>query len=82
MYDDSEPQRFGTDDIPSREYYSAFHTSSKELAKIAAQAQPKLLVLYHEMGAGKPVIDGIMLDVLRAAGYKGAAVSAHDLDVY
>ena len=82
MYDDSEPQRFGTDDTPSREYYSAFHTSPKELAEIAAQARPKLLVLYHQMGAGKPVIDGVMLDVLRAAGYKGAVVSAHDLDVY
>ena len=82
MYDDSEPGRFGTDGTPSREYYSAFHTSPEELAAIATQARPKLLVLYHQMGAGKPVVDGFMLNLLRGAGYKGAVVSAHDLDVY
>lgn len=82
MYDDSEPQRFGIDDTPSREYYSAFHTDPEELAALAAQARPKLLVLYHQMGAGKPIVDGLMLDALRRAGYKGAVVSAHDLDVY
>lgn len=82
MYDDSEPQRFGSDDTPSREYYSSFHTDPEELAAIAAQARPKLLVLYHQMGAGKPIVDGTMLDALRRAGYKGAVVSAHDLDIY
>jgi len=82
MYDDSEPQKFGNGDTPSREYYSAFHTDPEELAVIAAQARPKLLVLYHQMGAGKPVVDGLMLDALRREGYKGAVASAHDLDVY
>ncbi len=82
MYDDSEPQKFGTGGTPSRQYYSAFHTSPKELAAIATQARPKLLVLYHQMGAGKPVVDAVLLDLLRGAGYKGAVVSAHDLDVY
>ena len=62
------------------EYSSAFHTSSRELAVIANKAHPKLLVLYHQMGT--PVMDGHMLDELRAGGYMGAAVSAHDLDVY
>lgn len=82
MYDDSEPQKFGSGDTPSREYYSAFHSDAEELAALAAQARPKLLVLYHQMGAGKPIVDGLMLDALRGAGYKGAVVSAHDLDVY
>ena len=82
MYDDSDPELFGKDGTPSREYYSAFHTNPEELAAVATRARPKLLVLYHQMGAGKPVVDGLMLDALRAAGYKGTVASAHDLDVY
>ena len=78
MYDDSmvSDQRKG----PSREYFAAFHTSAQELAKIANEAHPKLLVLYHQMGA--PVDEARMLNALRSEGYKGPAVSAHDLDVY
>ena len=34
------------------------------------------------LGVGRPVVDGLMLDALRGAGYKGAVISAHDLDVY
>ena len=30
-----------------REYHRQFHTSTAELAKIAAEAKPKTLVLYH-----------------------------------
>ena len=82
MYDNSDPERFGKDGTPSREYYSSFHTSPEELAALATRARPKLLVLYHQMGAGKPVVDGLMLDALRGAGYKGAVASAHDLDAY
>lgn len=76
MYDDTLPGN----NAPSQEYFSAFHTNPQELAAIAGKARPKLLVLYHQMG--KPIVDGRMLDELRAAGYKGAVVSAHDLDVY
>jgi len=72
MYDDSM--------AGSSEYFSAFHTNPQELAAIAGKARPKLLVLYHQMG--KPIVDGQMLDAVRAAGYNGAVVSAHDLDVY
>lgn len=75
MYDDSIMPTG-----PSQEYFAAFHTSAKELAKIARDAHPKLLVLYHQMGF--PINDARMLHELRADGYTGAAVSAHDLDVY
>ena len=80
MYDDSMIKAAEQHRVPSREYFAAFHTSAKELAKIATEARPKLLVLYHQMGA--PVDDAQMLNALRTEGYKGPAVSAHDLDVF
>jgi ribonuclease BN (tRNA processing enzyme) len=78
MYDDTM-SGLSDGEKPSA-YFSAFHTSPQELAAIAGKARPKLLVLYHQMG--RPVVDGHMLDALRAAGYNGAVVSALDLDVY
>ena len=78
MYDDSISG--SSEDKPPSPYFSSFHTNSQELAAIAGKARPKLLVLYHQMG--RPIVDGKMLDALRAAGYKGAVVSAHDLDIF
>jgi len=78
MYDDSITE--SSESNPPSPYFSAFHTNPRELAAIAGKARPKLLVLYHQMG--KPIVDGQMLDAVRAAGYNGAVVSAHDLDVY
>jgi ribonuclease BN (tRNA processing enzyme) len=60
-------------------YFTAFHTSTAELAAIAGRAKPKLLVLYHQMFHG--VSESEMLHQVRAH-YSGAVVSAHDLDVY
>ena len=62
-----------------RAYFKAFHTSTTELAALATQAKPKLLVLYHQMFHGVP--EGEMLQDMRTH-YAGAVVSAHDLDVY
>ena len=76
MYDETLPGN----NAPSPEYFAAFHTNPQQLAVIAGKARPKLLVLYHQMG--RPIVEGHMLEALRAAGYKGAVVSAHDLDVY
>jgi ribonuclease BN (tRNA processing enzyme) len=60
-------------------YFKKFHTSTTELAAIATQARPKLLVLYHQMFHG--VSEGELLQDIRDH-YTGAVVSAHDLDVY
>jgi len=60
-------------------YATAFHTSTEELAAIASRAKPKLLVLYHELFYG--VSEGELLRLVREH-YKGAVVSAHDLDVF
>lgn len=51
MYADSMIKAAEQHKVPSREYFAAFHTSAKELAKVASDACPKLLVLYHQMGS-------------------------------
>ncbi|MBI1761216.1 MAG: MBL fold metallo-hydrolase [Acidobacteria bacterium] len=61
-------------------YHASFHTSSRELAELAKQAQPKLLILYHQLlwGATKDEL----LDEIKRAGYAGKVVFGNDLDVY
>lgn len=60
-------------------YYRAAHTSASELAKIAQQARPRLLVLYHQLFAG--CNEATLLDQVHK-GYSGAVVSAKDFDIY
>lgn len=65
-----------------RKYVLSFHTSSNELADLAAKAKPGLLVLYHQMffGGAKDTEEGLLKEVQER--YKGKVVSAHDLDIY
>jgi ribonuclease Z len=60
-------------------YHSKFHTSSKELAEIAAKAKPKLLVLYHQLLWG--TTPDQLLEEIRES-YQGSVVFANDLDVF
>jgi ribonuclease BN (tRNA processing enzyme) len=74
-----------------KRYRQAYHTSSKELAEIAAKAKPSLLILYHRANPG---CDQARTEECRQAGseeqllkemreaYKGKVVAGHDLDVY
>lgn len=62
------------------DYHRSFHTSTEEVAEIARRAQPKLLVLYHQLFWGAS--DAELIQQVRSAGYDGAIVSARDLDVY
>jgi ribonuclease BN (tRNA processing enzyme) len=73
-----------------QKYRRAYHTSSVELAAIAAKARPKLLVLYHranpgcdQAGAhcGDAGSEQELLDEIRQR-YTGRVVAAHDLDIY
>jgi ribonuclease BN (tRNA processing enzyme) len=65
-----------------RKYCTSFHTSTKELAALAAKAKPKTLVLYHQMFfGGEKDTEEEMLKEIRE-NYSGIVVSAHDLDVY
>jgi len=71
------------DKVPpdTQEYLKAFHTSTKELAAIAAKAQPKLLVPIHMLGY-KGLARGTIEKEIRAAGYRGKIAEAADLKIY
>jgi ribonuclease BN (tRNA processing enzyme) len=61
-------------------YLPSAHTSTYELAEIAAQAKPKLLVLYHQAYLGGASDDDLVREI--RSKYNGRVVSAHDLDLY
>lgn len=60
-------------------YHARYHTSSDELAAIAAKARPGLLVLTHQLLWGTSDKD-LLAEVTRR--YSGKVVSGHDLGVY
>jgi ribonuclease BN (tRNA processing enzyme) len=66
-------------------YRRKYHTSSKELAALANQAKPGLLVLYHRSnpGGGRevPNAESALLQEIKQL-YKGAVVASHDLDIF
>jgi ribonuclease Z len=70
---------------PARQkYHLTFHTSTTALAKIANEAKPKHLVLYHQLfrPQDEGTVDAVLIDELRKAGYAGPVASAHDLDIF
>ena len=62
-----------------QKYHAAFHTSSRDLAELAAKAKPALLVLYHQL-IWNSTEEELLNEIRRS--YKGKVVSGHDLDVY
>lgn len=60
-------------------YHASYHTSTYELAALAARARPKLLVMYHQLYWGGT--DDSLTQQVRSR-YSGAVVSARDLGVY
>ncbi len=62
-----------------QKYHSSLHTSTHELAEIAVQVQPKLLVLYHQLFWN--VTEKGLLTEIRSR-YSGNTVSGRDLDVF
>ncbi|HEX6049410.1 MAG TPA: MBL fold metallo-hydrolase [Gemmatimonadaceae bacterium] len=73
-------ERFKAREPEWQRYHAAAHTSTTELAALAARAKPKLLVLYHQLYWGTDD-DGLLREI-RAAGYEGPVVSAKDLGRY
>lgn len=63
-----------------QKYHASFHTSASELAAVANEAKPKLLVLYHQLYWGTS--DEDLVKEIHAAGYDGAVISAKDLEVF
>ncbi len=62
-----------------RRYHATFHTTSRELAEVASQTRPGLLILYHQLFHG--VTERALLEEIRER-YDGPVVSGHDLAVY
>lgn len=58
-------------------YHAAVHTSAAQLGQIAAEVEPGLLVLYHQLFWGVSEED-LMVEV-RAGGYVGELQSGYDL---
>jgi ribonuclease BN (tRNA processing enzyme) len=68
-----------------KRYRRNYHTSSKELARLATRVKPRLLVLYHRANAGGAMAlpdpeKALMAEIRRL--YKGRVVTGHDLDVF
>lgn len=61
-------------------YHSSSHTSTTQLAELAAKSKPKLLVLYHQLYFGPR--EEVDLEKEIARTYKGAVVNGRDLTVY
>jgi ribonuclease BN (tRNA processing enzyme) len=62
-----------------KRYHSTMHTSSQELARIAARARPRLLVLYHQLLWG--VSEKDLLEEIKQI-YSGEVAFGRDLDRY
>ncbi len=60
-------------------YHQAVHTSTRELAALATQAKPGLLVLVHQLFWGRTENE-VLAEICE--GYAGAVVSGRDLEVY
>lgn len=73
-------ERFRTRPPEWQRYHARAHTSTDELAALAARARAGQLVLYHQLYWGTD--DDGLVGELRRAGYTGALQSARDLGVY
>lgn len=62
-----------------QQYHSTFHTSTTDVARIANEIQPKLLILNHALLFRQT--EEQMLEEIRA-DYKGDVVLANDLDFF
>jgi ribonuclease BN (tRNA processing enzyme) len=72
-------REFGDRPEEWQRYHASAHTSTTELAAIAARAKPGLLILYHQL-----LWEADPKDLLKEIreGYRGRVASGRDLDVY
>ena len=68
-------------------FASRYHTTTAQLAELATQAKPRLLILYHHAIALRPDVNpgaSSSAELLRevSARYSGHVVVGHDLEVY
>ncbi len=67
-------------------YAAQFHTTTAQLTELAAQAKPRLLILYHASLSLRPAVDAERSTpaalLSEMSGYSGHVVVGRDLDVY
>lgn len=80
MHEVYSADRFLTRPPEWQRYHARAHTSTTELAALALRAQPRQLVLYHQLYWGTD--DAGLLAELRRAGYTRPATAARDLAIY
>jgi ribonuclease BN (tRNA processing enzyme) len=68
----------GSASAVAKEFGEKYHTSSAQMADLAREAKPKLLLIYHQGGGA--AVDGLF-DDLRSR-YSGLFAIARDLDVF
>ena len=61
-------------------YLASAHTSDVEVGRIAARANPRMVVLTHVISQG--ATDEELIAGVHSGGYKGRVAVAHDLDRY
>lgn len=71
--------QFGDRPRAWQRYHARVHTSTAELAALAREIRPRLLLLYHQLFWGLTP-DELVAEV--KSGYDGRVVSANDLDVF
>ena len=68
-------------------YAANYHTTTPQLAELAAKAKPRLVILYHASISWRPAVDSIrstpgeLLNEMTSR-YSGHVVVGRDLDVY
>ncbi len=62
-----------------QKYHSTYHTSSRELGEIAAEAKPDLLILYHQLLWGATPEE--LLQEIRQV-YNGRVACGNDLEIF
>lgn len=72
-------EKFKTRPPAWQKYHSTAHTSTAELADLANQIQPDLLILYHQLFWGLTP-DELVAEI--AVDYAGRVISANDLDIF
>ncbi len=80
VYEVYSTHRFAARPPEWQRYHAAFHTSTRELAAIANETRPGLLVLSHVGFWGATPQD--IVDEMREYGYAGPVVCASDLDMF
>lgn len=81
------PMRPNPQGYDIKKYVSKYHTTTTQLAELAARAKPGLLVLYHNtitLRPDKRPMASTPEDLLReiTSHYKGKVVVGRDLDIY